>query len=318
MSKDDQKLFDLSRLSRYDLYERPGKVNFEELGKAGSEKMTMADFFDRLPKFLAAKDILDIAQKIASAKKNGRPVHLSMGAHVLKVGLTPLIIDFLKRKIITGISINGAVLIHDYEIAAAGKTSEDVDSVITDGSFGMAEQTGKDLASFIHFGAKDGLGLAESVGRGIADGNYKYSDISLLANAWELGVPVTAHPALGTDIAHLWPDLDWKALGETARVDFLMFCKLVENFKGAVYLNVGSAVVLPEVFLKAVSATRNTGADHSGLTTADFDFIRQYRSQTNVVRRPTAKIGKGFSITGHHEIMIPLLFAAVLNCLEKT
>jgi len=317
--KDPKKtLFDLSKLTRYDLEKRAGKVGLDHIGKAVKAGMSMRDFFNNLPNVLASKDLLDLAQRIVKARKNGRQVHLSMGAHVLKVGLAPLVIDFLKKRIITGVSVNGAVLIHDYEMAAVGKTSEDVDLVLGGGEFGMAEQTGGDIARFINLGAKEGLGLAASVGKGILEGDYKYSQSSLLARAWELGTPITAHPALGTDITHLWPDLRWEDMGKTAKIDFLTFCKLVEDFKDSVYLNVGSAVVLPEVFLKAISATRNLGADHLGLTTADFDFIRQYRSQTNVVRRPTAKIGKGFSITGHHEIMIPLLFAAVLNYLEKT
>ena len=182
----------------------------------------------------------------------------------------------------------------------------------------MARQTGRDIATFISSGAAQDLGLAASVGKGIVQGGYPHADLSLLAAAWRLGVPVTAHPALGTDILHLSPDLDWKDLGAAARRDFLTFIGLVTDFQDAVYLNVGSAVVMPEVFLKAVSAARNTGADHTGLTTVDFDFIRQYRPLTNVVRRPTASVGRGFSFTGHHEIMLPLLFAMVSEAITST
>jgi hypothetical protein len=310
--------FDLGRLSRYDLSHRPSKVHLAQFGKPVRSGMTTGELLDALPDILAAKDIKELARSIAKARKNDRPVHMSMGAHVIKVGLAPLLIDLMEQKVLTSLSFNGAVLIHDYETAAAGKTSEDVDSVLDAGKFGMAEQTGGDLSAFIKAGVTDGLGLAQSVGRGIATGNYPHSKLSVLARAWELGIPITAHPALGTDILHLWPDLDWGLLGQGAQRDFLTFCALVEDFGQAVYLNIGSAVVLPEVFLKAVSATRNAGADHTGLVTADFDFIRQYRAQTNVVRRPTMNVGKGFALTGHHEIMLSLLFAAVFEYWDQS
>lgn len=306
--------FDLNQLKRSDLHARHSKITTGHFGRPVPKNSGFRQFFDSLPDILAAADLKKVARAIAKAINNERPVHLSIGAHVLKVGLSPLLIDLFERKIITGLSVNGAVLIHDYEIAAAGKTSEDVDQVLGNGEFGMAEQTGRDLANFISAGAKDGLGLAGSVARGISEGDFPNKDLSLVAAAWKHGF-ISAHPALGTDIAHLWPDLDWAALGTSARIDFLAFIAQVENFKNAVYLNIGSAVVLPEVFLKAVSAARNTGADHAGLITADFDFIRQYRAQTNVVRRPTENVGTGYSFTGHHEIIIPLLFAAVMEYL---
>lgn len=310
MTEKKPERFDLKRLERYDLFERPSKVSIEHFGKPVPKGALIRDFFDSLPDILAAADLKKLARSIAKAVKNGRPVHLAIGAHVLKVGLSPLLIDLMKRKIISGISVNGAVLIHDYEIAAAGKTSEDVDQVIGKGQFGMAEQTGQDLASFITRGEKEGLGLAACVAKGISEGDFVNKEMSLVAAAWKHGF-VSAHPALGTDILHLWPDLDWAALGETSQRDFLAFIAQVEKFSRAIYLNIGSAVVLPEVFLKAISAARNTGANHQGLITADFDFIRQYRPQTNVVKRPTQGVGTGYSFTGHHEIIIPLLFAAV-------
>lgn len=313
MTKQKPEPFDLTRLSRHSLSDRPGKVSLDRFGKPVKSGMTASELLDALPDMLAAKDIKTVAHAIADARAHDRHVHLSMGAHVLKVGLGPLLLDLMKQKILTGISVNGAVLIHDFEIAAAGKTSEDVDEVLGQGGFGMAEETGRDLAAFIHRGNADGLGLAEGVGRGIAEGDYPNADRSLLANAYRLNVFISAHPALGTDIAHLWPDLDWGALGKGAQRDFLRFVSRVEQFAGAVYLNVGSAVVMPEVFLKAVSAARNVGADHRGLITADFDFIRQYRPLTNVVRRPVVGVGRGFALTGHHEIMLPLLVAAVLK-----
>ena len=310
--------FDLNRLQRYDLSDRPSKVSLEQFGKPVAAGMRFSEFLDSLPDLLAAADLKQLARSIALARTNFRSVHLSMGAHVVKAGLTPLLIDLASKEILTGLSVNGAVLIHDYETAATGKTSEEVDKVLGKGKFGMAEQTGRDLSAYIRQGAREGLGLADSVGRGLAESELPHTDNSLLANLWIKGIPMTAHVALGTDILHLYPDLDWSVLGEASRRDFLTFISLVENMKEAVYLNVGSAVVLPEVFLKAVSASRNAGADHTGLTCADFDFIRQYRSQTNVVRRPTAGVGRGYSFTGHHEIMLPVLFAMVLEVLNET
>lgn len=318
MTRKKPEPFDLKKLSTYDLQARPSKVDIDRFGSAVSKGMTFSQFIDSLPDFLAAANLKTLAHAIAVARANDRQVHLSMGAHALKVGLAPLLIDLLETRVLTGLSVNGAVLIHDYETAAAGKTSEDVDEALGEGRFGMARQTGRDIATFISSGAAQDLGLAASVGKGIVQGGYPHADLSLLAAAWRLGVPVTAHPALGTDILHLSPDLDWKDLGAAARRDFLTFIGLVTDFQDAVYLNVGSAVVMPEVFLKAVSAARNTGADHTGLTTVDFDFIRQYRPLTNVVRRPTASVGRGFSFTGHHEIMLPLLFAMVSEAITST
>ena len=317
MNDEKVKPFDLNRLSRHDLATRPSKVDISDFGKPVSKGMSFKEMLDALPDIQAAADLKHLAQAVALARREGRLVHLSMGAHVLKVGLAPLLIDLFSSGILTGLSVNGAVLIHDFETAAAGKTSEDVDESLVDGRFGMAQQTGQDISDFINKGSEDGLGLADSIGRGIAEGGYPHGDLSLLATAWKQGIPATAHPALGTDITHLWPDLDWASLGTAAQRDFLTFISLVEQLKGAVYLNVGSAVVMPEVFLKAVTAVRNAGTDHTGLITADFDFIRQYRPLTNVVKRPTASVGTGFSFTGHHEIMIPLLFAAVCEYLEK-
>jgi hypothetical protein len=311
VSGESGKHFDLSRLSRTDLHQRPSKVTLSHFGKPVRAGMTVAEMLDAFPDILAAGDLKRIASAIVAARKAGRQVHISMGAHVLKVGLSPMLIDLMERSVITGLSFNGAVLVHDYEIAAAGKTSEDVDQALGAGAFGMARQTGEDFARFVSEGDAAELGLGQAVANGIEQGDFPNKAYSLLASAQRLGIPVTAHPALGTDITHLGANLDWGALGRCAQRDFLRFTALVEKMAGAVYLNVGSAVVLPEVFLKAVTATRNAGADHSGLTTADFDFIRGYRPMTNVVRRPTENLGKGYAITGHHEIVLPLLFTVV-------
>ena len=305
--------FDLSKLSRYSLHSRNSKVTTDDFAKPVKKGMTVAEWLDGLPNILAAPNLRDLAKAIAAARKAGRPVHIGMGAHVLKVGLGPLLIDLMEKQIITGLSFNGAVLVHDYEIAAAGKTSEDVDAVLGKGQFGMAEETGRDLCRFIHRGADENLGLAGGVGRGILDGDFPHKNVSVLAQGVANNITLTCHPALGTDITHLWPDLDWGKLGAAAGRDFLTFTAMVEQMRGGVYLNIGSAVVMPEVFLKAVTAVRNIGADHTGITTANFDFLRHYRPATNVVRRPTAGVGRGFDFAGHHEIMIPLLFAAVFE-----
>lgn len=315
MNRKTMKPFDLNRLTRYSLHDRSSKVDVDHFGKTVTKGMSVNGFIDALPDILAGKNLKELARAISTAREKDRPVHFSMGAHVLKVGLGPLLIDLLERKILTGLSVNGAVLVHDYEIAAAGKTSEDVDAQLGCGQFGMVEETCGDLARFISHGVKEGLGLAGSIGSGIFKGEFPYKDLSLLGAAWRLDVPMTAHPALGTDITHLWPGLDWAILGEGANRDFLTFISLVEQLAGSVYLNVGSAVVLPEVFLKAVTSVRNAGADHSGIVTANFDFIQHYRPTNNVVKRPTDKLGKGYAFTGHHEIMIPLLFAAVSEML---
>jgi len=229
------------------------------------------------------------------------------------VGLAPVIIDLIRRRIVTALSVNGAVLVHDYECAVAGRTSEDVAEALDDGSFGMTLETGRDLARFVAEGARDGLGLAEAVGRGIADMKPPYAHASLLANCYETRTPATAHVAIGTDVVHLAPELDFGKLGELAGRDFALFIELVRGLDGGVFLNLGSAVVMPEVFLKAVSAARNVGAPLKKITTVDLDFNRHYRPMTNVVGRPTKKGGFGYHFTGHHEIMLPLLAAAVLE-----
>jgi hypothetical protein len=237
---------------------------------------------------------------------------LGMGAHAIKVGLNPVIIDLMERGIITSLALNGAGIIHDFEIALVGRTSEDVDKEILSGAFGMAEETGCMLNKAIKAAdADEGIGAA--VGRMIQDSEFPYKDKSLLAAGRRLEIPVTVHVAIGTDIIHMHPSFDGRATGEAAHRDFLTFCSLVSGIEGGVYINLGSAVLLPEIFLKAVTLSRNLGHSLHQFTTVNMDFVQHYRPNTNVVRRPTLGGGQGFALTGHHEIMLPLLAAAIIE-----
>ncbi|MCZ7583378.1 MAG: response regulator [Deltaproteobacteria bacterium] len=279
--------FDFSRLTRQSLDTRPSLVELEQLGQPHREGATFAEFLNALPDHLAARDLRAVVAAVCEARKRGRPVILGMGAHPVKVGLSPLIIDLIRRKILTAVAVNGAVLVHDYESAVAGKTSEDVEAALADGSFGVTHETGRDLARFVKEGAEAGLGLAEAVGRGIASLDAPYREHSLLAFCEETETPATAHVAIGTDVTHLAAELDFAALGALAGRDFARFVTLVSDLDGGVYINLGSAVLLPEVFLKAVSASRNAGRKLSPITTVNLDFLRHYRPLTNVVHRPT-------------------------------
>jgi hypothetical protein len=238
---------------------------------------------------------------------------LGMGAHPVKVGLTPVIIDLLEREIITSLHLNGAGIIHDFELAFIGQTSEDVDKEILTGAFGMAEETGGMINTAITSGAGNGLGIGRAVSEMVRDGQFPYRDRSLLAACARLHVPVTVHVAVGTDIIHMHPSFDGGATGAAAQRDFRTFCSLVADLEGGVYINLGSAVLLPEIFLKAVTLSRNLGHPLKHFTTVNMDFIQHYRPSTNVVRRPTHGGGKGYALTGHHEIMFPLLAALIIE-----
>ena len=240
-----------------------------------------------------------------------------MGAHPIKVGLNPIIVDLLDRRIVTGLAMNGAGIIHDTEIAMVGHTSEDVAAEIGEGRFGAAEETGKFLNAAIAEGAEKDLGLGRSVGAMLMREKFPFNRYSLLAKAYELDIPVTVHVALGTDIIHFHPDVDGPSIGKTSHLDFRIFARLVSMLEGGVFINLGSAVIMPEVFLKALSLVRNLGYDVKNFTTVNMDFIQQYRPMTNVVHRPTLEGGKGYSLVGHHEIMFPLLAAAVIEKLER-
>jgi hypothetical protein len=305
--------FDASGVRTYPLASRASKARAEDFGRPFAAGGTFADWFDSLPAFLGARDLKQAAAAIAAAKRGGRGVVWGIGAHVIKTGLSPILVDLMERGYVSALAMNGAGIIHDFEIALSGATSEDVDEALGPGRFGMAAETAQ-LNEVVTRGAEGGQGIGQAVGAHLAALNPAHANISLAATAHRLGIPLTVHVALGTDIIHMHPEASGAAIGEASLRDFRYFTSCVARLGGGVYLNCGSAVVLPEVFLKAVALARNKGADLSGLTTVNIDFLRHYRPQTNVVTRPVVGTGgTGLSLVGHHEILIPLLAAAVLE-----
>ncbi len=304
---------DLRRVRTYSLSRRPSKVAARALGRSLAPGLSFAEWFDRLPDILGAAELRAAAATIARARLGGRGVALGMGAHPIKVGLTPLIVDLMERGILTSVALNGAGIIHDFELAVAGKTSEEVGPGLDRGSFGMARETGATLNRVIRAAARDGLGLGEAVGRHIERRRYPHRRLSILAAGARLDVPVTVHVAIGTDIIHMHPSADGAAIGAATMRDFHRLAEVVAALAGGVYVNLGSAVILPEVFVKALNLARNLGHAVRPLDTIDLDFLRQYRPGVNVVSRPTARGGRGVHITGHHEILLPLLAGAVLE-----
>jgi Deoxyhypusine synthase len=313
MPKKNFRSLDFSKVRTYPLKRRLSKVQSSLLGKKIPKGARVRSLVQGLPNILAAQNLKAIARKIAQAHRTNKTVILGMGAHPIKVGLSPLIIDFIERGIVDAVALNGAGVIHDFELAYIGKTSEDVAATLKDGSFGMAEETGAFLNQAISDGSEKGLGLGAAVGQAILKARLPHRRLSILAAGARLGVPVTAHVAIGTDIIHMHPKANGKALGDGSLRDFRTLTSAVATLGGGVYLNLGSAVVLPEVFLKAVSLARNLGYPVENLTTVNLDFLAHYRPLTNVVSRPTLQSGKGYHLTGHMEIMVPLLFAAVLE-----
>jgi hypothetical protein len=305
----------VSDLKTYPLKKRRSLVQVADFASPWKAGGSFATFCTGLPDILAVKTLRAVAHAVAHAHRKGRPVIVGIGAHVIKVGLAPIVTDLMERGIVTAVAMNGAGIIHDFELALMGHTSEEVDAEIDDGRFGMAEETGRILNEAISRGAKDGEGLGEAVGRHIDahPDQFRNRATSILATGARLRVPVTVHVAVGTDIIHMHPSADGAAIGATSLLDFRRLAAVVAGMEGGVYLNVGSAVILPEVFLKALSLGRNLGHPLANITTVNMDFLSHYRPQTNVVRRPTQKGGKGYSLTGHHEIMLPLLAAAVVE-----
>lgn len=308
---------DAAELKTYPLKKRHSKVQVSDFATPWRRGGSLARFLATLPDILAVKTLRAVAAAIAKAHRAGRPVILGIGAHVIKVGLAPVVTDLMERDIVTAVAMNGAGIIHDFELALMGHTSEEVDAEIDDGRFGMAEETGRMLNEAIRQGAGAGQGLGEAVGHYIHRAHNRFPNraTSILAGGVRLGVPVTVHVAVGTDIIHMHPSADGAAIGATSLLDFRRLAAVVAGMEGGVYVNVGSAVILPEVFLKTVSLGRNLGHALSNITTVNMDFLNHYRPQTNVVRRPTQKGGKGYSLIGHHEIMLPLLAAAVTEAL---
>jgi hypothetical protein len=306
--------FDLSGVRTYPLKSRVSKARAEDFGRPVSGDATLASFLDSLPNILAAADLKAAARSIAAAAAADGGVVWGIGAHVVKTGLGPVLIDLMERGFVSAIATNGATVIHDFEVALAGATSEDVDQSLGAGTFGMADETGRLLNSAINDGVGRGLGIGRAVAEYLHARNPQHARASLLAAAGRLGIPVTVHVAVGTDIIHMHPSASGAALGEGSLRDFRCFVSNVARLERGVFLNCGSAVVLPEVFLKAVALARNRGIPLDGMTTINMDFVRMYRPQTNVVSRPTAGTsGRGYSLVGHHEIMVPLLAAAVIR-----
>lgn len=309
---------DFSGLKTYSLHSRHSKVTVEHFGTPLQENSSLRSFMASLPDQLLGHDFPDLVTRLATAHRAGKPIIMGMGAHVIKVGLNPVLIDLMERSIITGLAMNGACIVHDAEIAMAGSTSEEVGDVLGDGAFGAAQETGEVLNSAIASGARKNIGMGQAVGEYLLGMKFPHNDKSLLAVAAKLGVPVTVHVAMGTDIIHIHPSASGADIGQTSYHDFRLFCTEVAGLQGGAYLNIGSAVLLPEVFLKALTLVRNLGNKVDDFTTANFDFMKQYRPLTNVVNRPTAGGGKGYHITGHHELMIPLLAASLLDELDKS
>ncbi len=299
---------DFSKIKTYPLKKRKSKVSIKDFARP--TKAVVMPFIDTLPDLLGAKDLRAVIDAVVTAREKKKPVIVGMGAHLTKVGLNPILIDLMENGILTGIAVNGAVIIHDFELAMAGKTSEDVEEQIRGGAFGMAEETGRYLNEAIIEGASENIGIGKAVGRWIERASPKYREYSVLAAAYRLGIPVTVHVAIGTDIIHLHPQASGASLGIGSLMDFKTFCGEVAHLEGGVYMNIGSAVILPEVFLKALTVARNLGHKVNQFTTVNLDFIQHYRPNTNVVHRPTQNGGKGYSITGQHEILVPLLAAA--------
>ncbi len=314
MSIYDFEPINLDNINTYELSSRPSKVTVKDFAKPISPDESLKSFLEKLPNILAVQSIREIASRIRRAKDLGKPIIWGIGGHVIKTGVAPIIIDLMNRGFVTAIAGNGSVLVHDTEIALVGFTSEDVDATLGEGDFGASKETGEILNSAAKSGQKDSIGLGEAMGREIANLKPEFGEKSLLYNAYRSKIPFTAHLTIGADIGHFHASADGSALGETSHTDFRLFTSLVKEVNGGgVYLNIGSAVTMPEIFLKAVTVIRNLGFELEDITTVNFDFIQQYRPNTNVVRRPTAnEKGRGFSLTGHHELMIPLLAAHIL------
>ena len=316
MSKYSRQPLDFAGLRTVSLRERGGKVKAADFASPYRKGSGLAGWLDSLPHILAGDQFRAVVDAVAAARRQKRAIIWGMGGHVIKCGLAPVLIDLMERGYATAFALNGSSSIHDFEIALAGHTSEDVEAVLPDGRFGAAEETGRDMNRAIAAGDREGLGMGEALGKWLVEQGAELAHASLLAQAYRHATPVTVHVAIGTDTPHTHPAADAAAIGSASHRDFRLFAASVAELNaGGVYLNVGSAVILPEMFLKAVSAVRNLGHPLGGFTTANFDFLQHYRPRVNVVERPHAggAGGKGYAITGHHELMIPLLAAALIE-----
>lgn len=303
----------LSKIKTYPLLRRKSKVELASAATPHISGNSLDNFIHGLPDILAARDLTAVIHAVINARKNKRPVILGMGAHPIKVGLSPIIIDLMKKGIVTAIATNGACIVHDFELSFTGQTSEDVAEELCKGTFGMAKETGEYTNKAINSGVKKGLGIGKSLGEMIYKSKFKFKDNSIFAAAHQLDIPATVHVAVGTDIIHMHPQADGRALGEGSHRDFKLFTSVVSDLEGGVYINLGSAVIMPEVFLKALTVARNLGNRVENFTTVNMDFIQHYRPHQNVLKRPTHKKGCSYALTGHHEIMFPLLAAALIE-----
>lgn len=309
---------ELARLKVGSVDERPTKVSVADFAGPLAPDAARA-VLETLPRQLAADALREIVERTVASVGNGRPVLVMCGGHVVKVGIPPCVIALMERGVITHLAMNGSAAIHDVEIARSGRTSEDVEAHLHAGNFGMVDETGDFMNAAMIEGARRSEGLGECWGRALEEANAPHRDVSLLASAWRLGLPATVHVAIGTDTIHHHPRCDGAALGETSLRDFRVLAAGLAEARGATVFNFGSAVLMPEVFLKALSVARNLGASLEGLTTVNFDQIQHYRPRVNVVERPTRAPGAcGYAITGHHEIMVPLFAGAVIAALETT
>ncbi|MCL5236878.1 MAG: hypothetical protein M1353_03395 [Nitrospirae bacterium] len=307
------KPIDLSRLKTYSIKSRTSKVSIDKSALLHKKGNTFREFANGLPGFLAAGDLKYVVQAVVNAHRNKRPVVLGMGAHSIKVGLSPVIIDLMQKGVITAIAANGACIIHDFEISYMGQTSEDVARELCTGAFGMGEETGKMINNAIASGVKEGSGIGCSMGEFIHSSDFPFKEKSIFREGYRLDIPLTVHVGIGADIIHMHPEADGGCIGEGSLSDFRLFTSVVADLEGGVYINLGSAVMLPEVFLKALTTARNLGHKVEEFTTVNMDFIQHYRPRENVLRRPTMTKGRCFALTGHHEIMLPLLAAMIIE-----
>jgi hypothetical protein len=306
----------LEAVRTYPLGSRAAKVAATELARPPRRGQTLRAFLSGLPRILAGDVLRRLAADVLRARARRKPILGGLGAHVLKVGLSPVIVDLMERGLVTGLALNGAGVVHDFELAVAGQTSEDVDATLGSGTFGMARETAEEVNRAVVLGDADELGLGEAMGRYLWQRRPRprHLRVSVLAAAWRLGLPATVHVAVGTDVVHMHPSCDPAALGRATHLDFRLFAGEVSRLGGGgVYLNVGSAVLLPEVFLKAVTLARNLGHRLEDFATANLDFAQHYRPATNVVQRPVRGVGRGYALTGHHELLIPLLAGMLLS-----
>lgn len=309
----------MDRIQTYPLKTRSSKVAVDLFARTYEKGGTVSEFLQSLPAILASKNLKDLACAIVNARSNGKPVIWGMGGHVIKTGLSPVLIDLMDRGLVASLAFNGSCLIHDFEIALTGSTSEDVDVQLQTGAFGMAEETGLGINQAIKEGVEDGLGIGESLGRYLERLDPPFGKYSLLLQSYLREIPVTVHVTMGADIVHNHPAISPEAIGRGSHRDFLLLAGLIAEMNaGGVYINCGSAVTLPEVFLKCVTLVRNSGETLKDFTTANLDFIQHYRPTENVIRRPVKNCGRGIAITGHHEIMIPLLAAWLVELSPDT